>query len=48
MEIIIIYFFVGFQNFVKVFKRHQKENEALLKRYAKVRDDQGHDTNIEY
>jgi len=24
------------QTFLKVFKRHQKENEALLKRYTKV------------
>lgn len=28
---------VAMQTFMKVFKRHQKENEALLKRYTKER-----------
>jgi len=28
--------FFQLQTFLKVFKRHQKENEALLKRYTKV------------
>ena len=32
-----MFFLVGMQTFIKVFKRHQKENEALLKRYTKER-----------
>lgn len=34
-----VLFLVGMQTFLKVFKRHQKENEALLKRYTKARKD---------
>lgn len=38
---LLVWFFfvvvVAMQTFMKVFKRHQKENEALLKRYTKER-----------
>ena len=37
LMLLLLLLFFGMQTFLKVFKKHQKENEALLKRYTKVK-----------